>query len=296
MLMELESYTQYHETKLHDQPGFSYNTYLCTIPQDFLRVDLHWHEQMEIIYVKKGSGTVTVNMTALPVSAGCLVPILPGELHAIEGTPGVRMEYENIIFSLSILESTDENDWCRTHVIRALENGTLTFPRPILPGTDFHRQAAQALDLADHACMERTSGYALLVKSSLFQFLYALYSHRYPETGRPASQHEDSLKKVILFVKEHFAEPITVEDAAAVTEYSPAHFMRFFRQETGQTFIRFLSDYRLSYASYLLKESGDPVSAVAEKSGFFNLSYFIRIFRSHFGLSPGQYRRQFQKR
>lgn len=294
--MELESYTQYHETKLHDQPGFSYNTYLCTIPQDFLRVDLHWHEQMEIIYVKKGSGTVTVNMTALPVSAGCLVPILPGELHAIEGTPGVRMEYENIIFSLSILESTDENDWCRTHVIRALENGTLTFPRPILPGTDFHRQAAQALDSADHACMERISGYALLVKSSLFQFLYALYSNRYPETGRPASQHEDSLKKVILFVKEHFAEPITVEDAAAVTEYSPAHFMRFFRQETGQTFIRFLADYRLSYASYLLKESGDPVSAVAEKSGFFNLSYFIRIFRSHFGLSPGQYRRQFQKR
>ena len=294
--MELESYTQYHETKLHDQPGFSYNTYLCTIPQDFLRVDLHWHEQMEIVYVKKGSGSVTVNLTSLPVCAGSIVPILPGELHAIEGTPGVRMEYENIIFSLSILDSTDENDWCRTHVIRPLENGSLSFPRPIAPGTAFYEKASAALDLADRACMEKAPGYSLLVKSSLFQFLHALYANRCPKAGRPASQHEDSLKKVILFVKEHFAEPITVEDAAAVTEYSTAHFMRFFRQETGQTFVRFLSDYRLSYASYLLKESGDPVSAVAEKSGFFNLSYFIRIFRSHFGLSPGQYRRQFQNR
>lgn len=290
--MELESYTQYHETKLHDQPGFSYNTYLCTIPQDFSRVDLHWHEQMEIIYVKKGSGSVTVNVTSLPVTAGSIVPILPGELHAIEGTPGVRMEYENIIFSLSILDSTDEDDWCRQNVIRALESGTLTFERPIPPGTPFYEEASSALDAADRACKERQPGYSLLVKSSLFVFLHALYKNRDRGTSRGASQHEESLKKVILFVKEHFQEPITVEDAAAITRYSPAHFMRFFRQETGQTFVHFLTDYRLSYACYLLKESRDPVSAVAAKCGFENLSYFIRIFRERNGVSPGQYRKQ----
>lgn len=53
--MNLEEYSQYRETLLHEQPGFAYNTYLCTIPQDFARVDLHWHDYMEIIYVKKGA-------------------------------------------------------------------------------------------------------------------------------------------------------------------------------------------------------------------------------------------------
>ena len=53
--MELETYIQYHETKIHEQPDFAYNTYLCTIPDDFKRVPLHWHEQMEIIYIKKGT-------------------------------------------------------------------------------------------------------------------------------------------------------------------------------------------------------------------------------------------------
>lgn len=53
--MNLEEYSQYRETLLHEQPGFAYNTYLCTTPQDFARVDLHWHDQMEIIYVKKGA-------------------------------------------------------------------------------------------------------------------------------------------------------------------------------------------------------------------------------------------------
>ena len=56
--MELETYIQYHETKIHEQPDFAYNTYLCTIPDDFKRVPLHWHEQMEIIYIKKGTGIV----------------------------------------------------------------------------------------------------------------------------------------------------------------------------------------------------------------------------------------------
>ena len=44
--MELEKYTQYQETKLHGKLGFAYATYLCTIPLDFDRVNLHWHDQM----------------------------------------------------------------------------------------------------------------------------------------------------------------------------------------------------------------------------------------------------------
>ena len=72
--MNLEEYSQYRETLLHEQPGFAYNTYLCTIPQDFAPVDLHWHDQMEIIYVKKGRGTVTASSRKYPVMAGSIMP------------------------------------------------------------------------------------------------------------------------------------------------------------------------------------------------------------------------------
>ena len=114
--MELEEYTQYQETKLHEKPGFAYETYLCTIPLDFDRVNLHWHDQMEVIYIKKGRGTVSVNLESYPVDAGCIVPVLPGELHAIDGVPDGPMEYENIIFSLS---SMDIVEFCQTlHLMR----------------------------------------------------------------------------------------------------------------------------------------------------------------------------------
>ena len=126
--MNLEEYSQYRETLLHEQPGFAYNTYLCTIPQDFARVDLHWHDQMEIIYVKKGRGTVTAASRKYPVMAGSIMPILPGELHAIDGDPGVRMEYENIIFPLSLLDNQVENDWARRNILTPLQMGTCASP------------------------------------------------------------------------------------------------------------------------------------------------------------------------
>ena len=288
--MELEQYTQYQETRLHEQPGFAYDTYLCTIPQDFDRVNPHWHEQMELIYIKKGSGAVSVNLESYPVSAGCVVPVLPGELHAIEGDPGGRMEYENIIFSLALLDSAEADDWCRG-VVDALRRGELLVERPIRPGTPLHADVSAALDGADAACAEKAPGYPLLVKSQLFKLLFALNRHRLAAPqGKPAEDAE-KLKGLFGYVKANFSRPIAVADAAAVAGYSPSHFMRIFRQVTGRTFVDYLTDYRLSAAVYYLKETGDDISAVAENCGFDNVSYFIRRFRRKYGTSPGRYRK-----
>jgi AraC-like DNA-binding protein/mannose-6-phosphate isomerase-like protein (cupin superfamily) len=288
--MELEEYIQYHETKLHEQPGFRYDTYLCTIPDDFSRVSLHWHEQMEIVYIKKGEGIMTIGTQTFRVGAGMIVPIMPGELHSIEGADDARMEYENIIFSLSILDSTEENDWVRAAVIEPLQSAQLRFARPIVPGTELHRAASAALDSADRACAERKPGYSLLVKSYLFLFLHALFAYKETDGDSETFRHELALKKVLGYVKEHFSEEISVEQAANLAGYSASHFMRMFREETGRTFSRYVLDYRISYASYLLKESSGAVGDIAMACGFNNFSYFIRTFKKHYGVSPRQYR------
>ena len=96
----------YHETKRHTQAMFPYNVYPCTIPQDLPAVLLHWQDTMEIIYIKKGAGTAQVDLTAFDVQAGTIVFVPPGRLHSLRNHPGVRMEYENIIFDLSFLGST----------------------------------------------------------------------------------------------------------------------------------------------------------------------------------------------
>ena len=294
-IMEIEEYIQYHETKLHEQPGFSYNTYLCTIPLDFPSVPMHWHEQMEIIYIKKGNGTVSVGMKPYEVSAGCIIPVMPGELHSIDGSTGGPMEYENIIFSLDLLDSTEQNDWCRSSVIIPMKENRFLFERPIRPGTAFWDEVSACLDKADEACTDRVPGYSLRVKSSLFLFLYALFKHKKDPSKKDEKDHSEALKKVISYVKEHSSQPITIHDVASLTDYSDSHFMRLFKAETGRTFISFLNEYRLQVSAYMLKETKDPVSLVAVKAGFENLSYFIRMFTKTYGVPPGRYRKNFMQ-
>ena len=89
---------QYHEKKRHTEDQFPYNTYLCTIPDDFTEVPVHWHEEAELIVIQKGSGTVFVDLTHYHVTAGDIIIVLPGHLHAIREISGQKMEYENIIF------------------------------------------------------------------------------------------------------------------------------------------------------------------------------------------------------
>ena len=87
--MNILEYENYQEKVLHGNPLFPYITYLCSIPLDFAYVPLHWHDAMEIIYIKKGRGIITVDFTQYEVSAGTIALILPGQLHSIE-------QFENV--------------------------------------------------------------------------------------------------------------------------------------------------------------------------------------------------------
>ena len=62
--MNILEYENYQEKISHGNPLFPYITYLCSIPLDFSYVPIHWHDEMEIIYIKKGHGIITVDFTS----------------------------------------------------------------------------------------------------------------------------------------------------------------------------------------------------------------------------------------
>lgn len=72
---------------------------------------LHWHLEMEIIYIKKGCGAVSIDLSSSLVKEGDIILIAPGQLHSISQQEDIRMEYENILFDLSMLEAKG-NDSC----------------------------------------------------------------------------------------------------------------------------------------------------------------------------------------
>ena len=107
--MNNQQYGIYHESKAHTSAEFPYNTYLCSIPLDFSFVPTHWHEEMELIVIKKGCGRVSLDLIPTEVSAGDIMFVLPGQLHSIEQHQGQSMEYENIFFKPSLLRTTGQD-------------------------------------------------------------------------------------------------------------------------------------------------------------------------------------------
>lgn len=301
--MNTLEYENLHETKKHVSPQFPYNTYLCSIPLDFAQVPPHWHRDVELIVIKKGSGMIAVDMEPQQVHAGDIILVRPGQIHSISTSGDNTMEYENIIFQTELL-------YCAASDLRTQEYFTPYFtleyelpwlitsepPQEMMPQKHFlcdkelHRELSDRIRYIDRLCSEHPAYYELSVKGNLFHFFYILFSAQ----GSPVlSTHRKSLEKakqIIGYIENHYAEPITVQTAADEMGFSASHFMKFFRQTMHTTFTNYLNNYRLTIAGRLLLATDDSVLDVSEKSGFNNLSYFNRLFRQQFGVTPREYR------
>ena len=292
--MNLSEYQNYHETKSHTASEFPYNTYLCSIPLDFTLVPLHWHAELEIVVIKKGTGLISVDFEKRTVSSGDIVFIRPGQLHSIEQNGARKMEYENIILKPELLIS-GEADLCARQFITPLMKGELRCVTFLTPAVPAYSEISDCISRIDHLCEKRPDGYQLAVKGFLFQLVFLLLSHRQKNSTSPALQTKslEKIKTILKYVEEHYADHITIDDMAAITFYSKSHFMKFFKAHMGTGFIEYLNDYRLTIAERLLRTSDATVLEIAEKSGFDNLSYFNRMFKRKYGQSPGKQRKLF---
>ena len=110
------------------------------------------------------------------------------------------------------------------------------------------------------------------------------------ESTQPDAKMINKIKPVLKYVELHYAQNITIKDAAMVAQCSESHFMRCFKEILGISFIEYLKDYRLSMAARLLTGSDTTVLATAADVGFDNLSYFNRCFKEKYGTTPGKFR------
>ena len=289
--MNILEYENYQEKIEHTDRVFPYNTYLCSIPLDFSKVPLHWHDELELIYIKRGQGLVTVDFREHRVNDGTMLLILPGQLHSIKQYKDEIMEYENILFNPSMLIPRN-SDSTITNYIHPLLNGKITVPTVFTPVYPYYKDVIAPIDACDEICKTMPQGYELYIKSMLFQFFFVLHNRCRNLTTPPKNRKMvDKMKPVLKYIENNYMEKITIEEIAKVAEFSESHFMRYFKETMGTSFIDYLKDYRLTMASRLLISSESSILDIAAEVGFDNLSYFNRSFKQKYGMTPSQFRK-----
>ncbi|MDD5707760.1 MAG: PocR ligand-binding domain-containing protein [Kiritimatiellae bacterium] len=102
----------------------------------------------------------------------------------------------------------------------------------------------------------------------------------------------DPIRKVLSFMEDHYAEPMTLTVAAKEAGLSVSRLAHVFKAQTKMNFSAYLNLIRVGWAKYYLTNSRLRISEVAFQVGFANLSHFNHIFRRSTGLTPTQHRRQ----
>ena len=105
------------------------------------------------------------------------------------------------------------------------------------------------------------------------------------------SRYHDVMKDAIAYISEHYSdEELSLNTLAAQVNFSPNHLSSIFKQETGQPFIKYLTDYRMDMAKELLRRTSKKSNEIGIMVGYKDPHYFSYLFKKTQGVTPTQFR------
>lgn len=108
------------------------------------------------------------------------------------------------------------------------------------------------------------------------------------------TKEKSAVLQTLKYIEENYQSG-TLSDIAEQLHYDLRWLSRKVKNKTGKTFIELMQEKRLSRAEYLLKQSNIKIADIAASVGYNNMSYFHRIFKEKFGMSPKKYRDSIKK-
>ena len=240
----------------------------------------HWHPETELICVEQGRLILSTDGNVTELEAGRFALIPAGTVHS--GNPE-DCHYRCVVFdgqmALNLLQGKTKAKG--EQVLKTFTCGEIT----------------PQIEMLFRALLLHGDGYQADALSSLFGFLgeriRALPLQNAPQT--PLRSRLIPFERAVLYIREHFQEPVTLQDLSLAAGLSEKYFGEYFKNVTGVPPVRYLNEYRLERAAELLHHEDKTVTEIAFECGFNDLSYFIKSFRRQYELSPSAYRNQSEK-
>lgn len=167
------------------------------------------------------------------------------------------------------------------------EAPTLAFDNRITLGA-----SRQEVDLLLHKCADVQRRYAekmTVILSLHFSELMFRISQCFCEQFRERTPVPAAVAKIVSYIGDHYMQNITLADVCKETELSKQYCMRVFRKYMHTTIGDYILDLRMSHATYLLRNTYMNVNQAADYLGFSSTSYFSRVFKKYYGVSPSAY-------
>lgn len=248
------------------------------------QMPFHWHMEYEILMVRSGELQLFLDEKCITVAPGDAVLISDGVVHG--GTPKDCV-YECIVLDLS--RFLEDSPLCEKKIQSILNHNAKL--------NDYYKNGSQLnwiIKTLFETMSDGYNGYEFVVKGLLFQMIGLIIRHNCFEQTGITEQNKlkriKNFKKVLQKIRHDYAKPLTLKELSDVIDTSPKYFCRFFKEMSGHSPINYLNYYRVECAAEQLLITDESVTEVALSCGFSDLSYFIKTFKKHKGISPRAFR------
>jgi AraC-like DNA-binding protein/mannose-6-phosphate isomerase-like protein (cupin superfamily) len=238
-------------------------------------VAVHWHDYYELSLVLAGEAEHVVNGERRSLRRGSAFLLSPADFHEIQASSNEPLTCYNTVIDPALMEQQ----------LAALGASALDgFPWHVEDFLDAEPDFSRLQAEFEEPRLGSRRVVEALVACLVVELARRSGGVDRVERRRPAG--DDDLRAAVLFVDQHFREPITLADAAARAHLSPNYFSERFRQYTGTSFQTYLQERRLRFARSLLGATSLTVTEVCHAAGFNSLSHFGRAFRRRYGVVP----------
>lgn len=244
---------------------------------------VHWHQEIELIYVRQGQADIIIDDSEIAAKKGDLVIVNSNALHYIP-VRHYKNKLDFILFDPNIIWPSYHACFFEPHVTAEMlsEYGMEEYIRHLFDTV--------------HSELENQSAYYKeIVASTLKDVMYRL-RRSHPSSTEPILntrshfEKRHSIQKLLTYIDEHYNEPITLDDAAKILNLNGEYVSRTFSKIIGINYISYRNMVRVEHAADMLCNSNEKIVDIALSCGFDNVRSFNRIFRQYTNTSPSQFR------
>ena len=263
--------------RTHSAPSFYFHSDKSKVSNTM--GNQHYHNVYELYYLTEGSCNYFIDDKSYDIHAGDLVIIPEGIIHKTTYPEGAHAR-KLINFSRHYLPKS---------AIAQLSSLTYVYRNRAIASR------VEALFENIEEEYKKRDDYTDDVLKAYVRLLILTLARNKNEAANDGSGNE-LVEKVVRYVRDNYAQEITLASAAKEYSVSPEHLSRCFKRDTGFGFCEYLGLIRLQHAEQLLSTAPDlSVSEVAYSSGFNDSNYFSDKFKREYGVSPMKFRNSRKK-
>ena len=243
---------------------------------------IHWHEAIELLYFTQGKAVTGCNLQEYQVQKGTIVLINGNELHT-----GIISQFDSQFYCVQFAPHFFHN---------LIGNQYITFQN-IIQDEDCTKLLDRLIILSE----EKQSYKQILECKRIAYELCILLATRYTKSVLGEEDYKKQFKKlntfhhIIDYLDKNYMHDLSVSDLATHFNMSPSYCAHFFKLNAQQSVIEYINETRILHAKNFLEKEEIPISEIALRIGFSDINYFSRKFKSIVGISPTEYKRNYQK-